>query len=154
MARAKGSAPNKAETDEVQDPTVAMEAVNTEMAATDTLGTDMTVCEAVAAEVAEEIQQNRVIKSVKAGAGAAKEAVANFVPGVGQGIRNVAYKGVYYASFGVTFGALAVASLVPSSSFVGHAIAEGAKDAEATFKALEEKEVAAAADASMEATAA
>ena len=153
MARAKGAAPSKAEIDVAQDPSAEAEAVNADTPP-DVMGTVVTVCESVAAESAEEAQESRIIQSVKAGAGAAREAVANFVPGVGQNIRQVAYKGVYYASFGVTFGALAVASLVPRGSLVSNAIAEGARDAEATFKALEEKEAAAAANVEMEPTAA
>jgi hypothetical protein len=147
MARAKGTAPVKAETNEAQDQPAVLQPVSEEMVS-ETMGSEVALCEAVASESAAGEQENAVIRSFKAGAGAAKDAITNLAPAVGKGIRQVAYKGVYYISFGATFGALTVASLVPIDSFIGEAIAQGAKDAEASFKALEEKGSAVEGDAS------
>ena len=77
---------------------------------------------------------NVVVESVKAGASAAQEAVADFLPAVGKNLRTLVYNGFYYASFGVTFSALTVASLVPTDNVMGKALADGAEAAKEVFR--------------------
>ena len=72
---------------------------------------------------------NVMVESVKAGASAAREAVANFWPAVGRNLRKQVYDGCYYVSFGVTFSALTVANLVPTDNIMGKALADGAEAA-------------------------
>jgi len=83
-----------------------------------------------AVEVEAERGLNAVVQSVKAGAEAAEQAANRF----GAGFRKVAYRGVYYVSFGATFGALVAARLVPQGSWVGDAIADGASAARQAFR--------------------
>jgi len=107
-----------------------------------------TVCETVAEESAASSTTSLVFESMKSGANAAQEAAAKFVPTVGENIRKVAYKGIYYVSFGATFGALVMAKLVPADSFVGHALIDGAVAAKDAFR----KQLKKAAAAEMEST--
>lgn len=143
MAKNKGHVPSNTENAGATDAPTGRESIDA--------GTsnavefvEETVQEAVAAEASDTVHEQRIIDSVRAGALAAREAAAQFAPAVGQRIRKTAYRGIYYVSFGVTFGALAVAKLVPSDSFVGHAIADGAGAAKEAFV---EHAVAAADDA-------
>jgi hypothetical protein len=50
----------------------------------------------------------------------------------------VAYKGIYYVSYGVTFGALVAAKIVPTDSLVAHAAKDGAAAAKAAFNEQEQ----------------
>jgi|GEM_PF-5454081 len=95
--------------------------------------------EAVEPEVIESC--NGLLDSVKAGAAAAQTAVANIVPTVGKGMQQALYNGVYVVSYGVTFGALVVSSLVPSNSFVSQALNDGSSAAKETFKKRKESQV-------------
>lgn len=92
------------------------------------------VMEATSVESAAPSPTNIVIESVKAGAGAAQEAVVDFLPAVGKTLRALVYNGFYYVSFGVTFSALTVAHLVPTNNVMGQALADGAKAAQEAFR--------------------
>jgi hypothetical protein len=133
MARSKGAAPDKAVTNEPLEQPV-LETVE------EVQSLDDTVSETVMAE-AEAEPENAVYAVVMSGVSKAQEAF-KAVPNVGENVRKVAFKGIYYASFGVTFGALVVAQLVPTESFVGQAMAEGAKAAKASFRRQRAAEVA------------
>lgn len=133
MARGKGAAPEMAASNEPLEQPVLETAEEVQKM-------DDTVCETVMAE-AEAEPENAVYAVVMSGVSKAQEAF-KAVPNVGEGVRKVAFKGIYYASFGVTFGALVVAQLVPTESFVGQAMAEGAKAAKASFRRQRAAEVA------------
>jgi hypothetical protein len=134
MARSKGAAPDKAVTNEpLEQPVLETVEEVQEM--------DDTVNETVMAEAIEAEPENAVYAVVMSGVSRAQEAF-KAVPNVGENVRKVAYKGIYYVSFGATFGALVVAQLVPSESFVGQAMAEGAKAAKASFRRQRAAEVA------------
>jgi hypothetical protein len=134
MARSKGAAPDKAVTNEPLEQPVLETAEEIQ-------SLDDTVSETVMAEAIEAEPENAVYAVVMSGVSRAQEAF-KAVPNVGENVRKVAYKGIYYASFGATFGALVVAQLVPSESFVGQAMAEGAKAAKASFRRQRAAEVA------------
>jgi hypothetical protein len=89
---------------------------------------------ATAGEPTADTSVNAVVESVKAGATAAQAAVTDFVPAVGKNLRTLVYNGLYYVSFGVTFSALTVASLVPSDNVMGKALADGAEAAKEVFR--------------------
>lgn len=134
MARGKGAAPEMAASNEPLEQPVLETAEEVQKM-------DDTVCETVMAEGTEADPENAVYAVVMSGVSKAQEAF-KAVPNVGEGVRKVAFKGIYYASFGVTFGALVVAQLVPTESFVGQAMAEGAKAAKASFRRQRAAEVA------------
>ena len=134
MARGKGAAPEMAASNEPLEQPVLETAEEVQKM-------DDTVCDSVMAEGTEAEPENTVYAVVMSGVSKAQEAF-KAVPNVGEGVRKVAFKGIYYASFGVTFGALVVAQLVPTESFVGQAMAEGAKAAKASFRRQRAAEVA------------
>lgn len=139
MARNKSAAPEQTVTDAAEEVVVIESAIEN---GTGEAPPEM-VHESASAEAESLIQGNLVVESVRSGAAAAQEAVTRFVPAVGDGLRKVAYQGIYGVSFGVTFGALLVARLVPKESFVGHALADGAAAAKVAIHELDEKPVAA-----------
>jgi len=96
-------------------------------------GGEGTVMESTSAEPTTPGSTNVMVESVKAGASAAQEAVANFWPAVGRNLRKFVYNGCYYVSFGVTFSALTVANLVPTDNIMGKALADGAEAAKEAF---------------------
>ena len=106
--------------------------------------------ESVAAEAS--TSKNLVVDSVLSGASAAQEAAAKFVPAVGAGLRKATYMGFYYVSFGATFSALVVSSLIPSSSFVSSAISDGAEAAKGAYRKSKRKGVTHTAETSLEST--
>ena len=129
MARSKGAAPDKAASSELPEKAVFETAAEVRQA-------DEVVCESARGE-----QENSVYAVVMSGVSKAQEAF-KAVPSVGEGARKVAYRGIYYASYGATFGALVVARLVPANGFVGHAVADGAKAAKTAFQRQQAAEVA------------
>jgi hypothetical protein len=80
-----------------------------------------------------------VVESVKAGATAAQQGVDDFVPAIGKNLRQLVYNGFYYVSFGVTFSALTVASLVPMDNVMREAVADGAAAAKQAFRQQHER---------------
>ena len=93
-----------------------------------------TVMETTLVESTEPTSTNIVVESVRAGASAAQEAVADLLPTVGNNLRKLAYNGFYYVSFGVTFSALTVANLLPTDNVMGQALADGAAAARESFR--------------------
>jgi len=93
-----------------------------------------TVMEVASGESTAPSSTNIVVESVKAGAGAAQQAVGDFLPAVGKTLRQVVYNGFYYVSFGVTFSALTLASLVPTDNVMGQALTAGAEAAKEAFR--------------------
>lgn len=79
-----------------------------------------------------------VVSSVKASATKAQTAVVKLVPTVGKSVEQVVYNGVYFVSYGVTFGALVVGSLIPKHSLITKAISEGSEAARKNFKKRQE----------------
>ena len=142
MARHKGATPDNTAKDAAEDVAVALESAAEEMTVMEE-GAEATVYASGSAEAEESLHGNLVVESVRSGAAAAQEAVARFVPAVGDNLRKAAYKGIYGVSFGVTFGALFVSRLVPKDSFVGHALADGAAAAKAAFHEQQERAAAA-----------
>ena len=138
MARVKGSAPIKAVEIEAEEQVVSIETTRETMAV-EAKGAEEAVHEAAASESAEATHGNILVEIVKSGATKAEGAINSIVPAVGGNLRTVAYNGIFYISFGVTFGALVVARLVPADSFVGKAIADGAEAAKAAFKQQQAK---------------
>ncbi|HUL12900.1 MAG TPA: hypothetical protein VLU73_12135 [Methylococcaceae bacterium] len=121
----------EATTIEVASEPPTVEAVASEAMAE---GSTETVMEAASVESTAPSSTNIMVESVKAGAGAAQEAVADFLPVVGKTLRKLVYNGFYYVSFGVTFSALTVASLVPTDNVMGQALADGAEAAKEVFR--------------------
>lgn len=142
MARHKGATPDNTAKEAVEDVAVVIESAAEEMAV-NAEGAEATVYASDSAEAEESPHGNLVVESVRSGAAAAQEAVARFVPAVGDNLRKAAYQGIYGVSFGVTFGALFVARLVPKDSFVGHALADGAAAAKVALQEQEEQAAAA-----------
>lgn len=81
---------------------------------------------------------NSVVASVKASAAKAQTAVVSFVPTVGKSVEQTVYNGVYFISYGVTFGALVVGSLIPKNTLITKAFSEGSDAARETFKKRQE----------------
>ncbi len=148
MAKRKMSQVIESETSQeegVETPTV--EVVASEVMAE---GGTESVMEAASVESAAPSATNIVVESVKAGAGAAQEAVVDFLPAVGETLRALVYNGFYYVSFGVTFSALTVAHLVPTNNVMGQALADGAKAAQEAFRPQHETATSEAAPTSGE----
>ena len=84
----------------------------------------------------EAVTENRAVAlltSVKSSAQAAQHAAAQVGPALGNGLRAAAYKGIYSAAYGLTFGVLMVGKIVPASGFVSNAINEGNSAAKLAF---------------------
>jgi hypothetical protein len=113
MARVKGAAPIKAEAKalldqsnniEMKDVVVAIEAKDEEEVGNEAAFTDSP----------EATRSNIMAEIITSGTTKAQEVVNNIVPAVTGSVRTVAYKGIYYLSYGITFGALVIARLVPA----------------------------------------
>jgi hypothetical protein len=74
-----------------------------------------------------------VIDALRRGAAAGAEAAADIWPAVGRVWSRTLYGTCYYAAYGVTFGALAAASLVPEGSLLEKGFHEGAEAAREAF---------------------
>lgn len=91
---------------------------------------------------AEAVTENRAVallSSVKSGAQAAQNAAAQVGPAVGNGLRAVAYKGIYSVAYGFTFGVLMAGKIVPENGFVSNAINEGNSAAKVAFDERESR---------------
>ncbi len=65
--------------------------------------------------------------------------ISQVLPAIGGSISKAVYGTCYYASYGVVFGALTVAHLIPMNNIMGRAIRDGAADAQ---QAVEKSEAA------------
>jgi hypothetical protein len=72
--------------------------------------------------------------AIREGVSDAKETAARMVPEVGKLISRTVYGVFYCASFGVVFGALAVAQILPRNGLVRNGIRDGAEAAQKTFE--------------------
>jgi len=82
MARHKGANPDNTAKDAAEDVAVALESAAEEMTVMEE-GAEATVYASGSAEAEESLHGNLVVESVRSGAAAAQEAVARFVPAVG-----------------------------------------------------------------------
>ena len=73
------------------------------------------------------------IAAILAGASDAKAAV-EAIPSLGNLLSKTVYGTFYYASYGVVFGALTVAHLIPTDNIMGAGLREGAKAAREAFE--------------------
>lgn len=105
---------------------------------------DLTVEEAVE-------ESKSLAKVISEGASDACAAATNAFPAAGKALRRTIYSGFYYVTYGVVFGSLAVASLIPTDNAMGEGIRDGAsaarKDFESRKEAVEEGAAKAAAAA-------
>jgi hypothetical protein len=83
--------------------------------------------------------------AVREGAEDARETVEVVLPTLGRWVSQSVYGAFYYASFGVVFGALTVARLVPANNLAVQALRDGARAARET---IEHSQAAAHAEAS------
>jgi hypothetical protein len=89
----------------------------------------------------------RVSKAVEEGVADAKEATAVILPALGESISKAVYGGCYHAAYYVTFGALAIARLIPADSAAARGLHDGAETAAGDFKAYEQQKARLAAAA-------
>jgi hypothetical protein len=68
-----------------------------------------------------------------------KQAAAEAVPVVGDYLAKALYDACYYSAYGVTFGALFIANMIPSESPVARGLHDGAETASREFKVQEEQ---------------
>lgn len=111
-----------------------------------------TVTESPVAEPAAEILTEResttgtplavAMEAIKEGSSEAREAAAEFIPAVGQGLKKAVYQTFYGVSYGVVYSALVVASLVPTNNVMGEGLRDGAEDAGKAFRRREEERTA------------
>lgn len=87
-----------------------------------------------------------ILASVKSGAQAAQNAAAQVGPAVGNGLRTVAYKGIYGVAYGFTFGVLLAGKVIPVGGFVSNAINDGNSAAKGAFQDREARLEAKAAE--------
>lgn len=81
----------------------------------------------------------RVSKAVEEGVADAREVTADVLPALGESISKAIYGSCYQAAYYVTFGALAIARLIPSDSAVARGLHDGAEVAAGDFKAYEQQ---------------
>jgi hypothetical protein len=77
--------------------------------------------------------------AVKEGAADAAQKASEVLPAVGKFLSKAVYGTCYYASYGVTFGALAVAKAIPADSAMSRGFHDGADSAMADFKKRQEQ---------------
>jgi hypothetical protein len=80
---------------------------------------------------AEEKSFSGVGEAVKEGTADAAQDASNVLPAIGRFLSKTVYGGCYYAAYGVTFGALTVAKLIPTDNAFVHGLQEGSKAAAA-----------------------
>ncbi|MEJ2325549.1 MAG: hypothetical protein P8Y27_06140 [Chromatiaceae bacterium] len=76
--------------------------------------------------------------ALRHGAAAGAQAAADIWPAVGRVWSRTVYGACYYTAYGATFGALAVASLVPKGSMLEKGFHEGAEAGREAFHEWEE----------------
>lgn len=89
-------------------------------------------------EVVESTSLSSVGEAVKEGAADAAQGVNTVLPAVGKFLSKALYDGCYYAAYGVTFGALTVAKLIPTDNALVHGIQDGAEAAAADVQKRQE----------------
>lgn len=77
-------------------------------------------------------------EAIKEGAEHARSAFAEFVPELGGMVHKGIYSGFYYLSYGVVFGSLMVASLLPEHNVLEEAVRDGAEAAKKAFSGRHE----------------
>jgi len=80
-----------------------------------------------------------VDKAVEQGVADARETTGDVLPVLREPISKLVYGSCYYAAYYATFGALAIARLIPSDSAVVRGLHDGAGVASGDFKAYEEQ---------------
>jgi len=78
-----------------------------------------------------------VSHAVEKGASDARRAVGRVLPAAGRAVSQGVYRSCYYASYGVVFGGLTVAQLVPRDNAAVHGLQDGAQVAR---KAVDHRE--------------
>jgi hypothetical protein len=87
------------------------------------------------------------IGAIQEGVADATAAAAEAVPALGRLLSKSVYGAFYYGSYGVVFGTLTIAHLVPTNNIIGEGLRDGAKAARVAFskrsesKAQAEQEV-------------
>ncbi|MGX2030188.1 MULTISPECIES: hypothetical protein [Methylocaldum] len=77
-------------------------------------------------------------EAIKEGAEHARSAFAELIPEVGGMIHKGVYSGFYYLSYGVVFGSLMVANLLPAHSAMEEGVRDGAEAARKAFEGRHE----------------
>lgn len=94
---------------------------------------------AVQAEIIEaESLSMTPVDAVREGATSAKAAAAELLPNLGKLVSKSVYGTFYYASYGVVFGALTVAHLIPTNNLMGAGLRDGAAAARRAFDQQQE----------------
>jgi len=88
-----------------------------------------------------EASSKSLARAISEGAVEACHAASNVIPAVGKAVRKTVYSGFYYATYGVVFSSLMIASLIPSDNAMGEGIRDGA---EAARKSFDERRIEAA----------
>lgn len=100
------------------------------------VGTPVESATAETVQVPEQTTAELMESSAEPAASAESPSVlSQLLPTVGESVSKVVYGSFYYASYGVVFGALTLARLIPMDNVMGRAIKDGAADAR---QALEE----------------
>lgn len=86
--------------------------------------------------------------SLRRGAAAGAQAASDVLPALGKLMTRTIYGSCYHAAFGVTFGALTVASLVPKGGALEKGFHDGAEAAREAFREWEEPAAQASAEES------
>lgn len=84
--------------------------------------------------------RTRASEAVQEGTAQAKQTAAEVLPAVGELVTKTLYGTCYYAAFGVTFAALAIAKMIPTESPVAHGLHDGAEAATKQFAAHAEQQ--------------
>jgi len=80
------------------------------------------------------------VGAIQEGVADATAAAAEAVPALGRLLSKSVYGAFYYASYGVVFGALTIAHLVPTNNIIGEGLRDGAKAARQAFSQRLESE--------------
>lgn len=78
-------------------------------------------------------------EAIDQGVADGKQAAAEAAPVVTDYLAKALYGACYYSAYGVTFGALLIANMIPSESAVARGLHDGAETASREFKVQEEQ---------------
>jgi hypothetical protein len=86
----------------------------------------------------DEQNQARMTDALRQGAAAGAQAAADIWPAIGEVVSRTVYGTCYYAAYGVTFGALTLASMVPRGTAVEKGLHDGSEAAREAFEGREQ----------------
>lgn len=89
-------------------------------------------------QVQTEESSTSVARAISEGAAEAYSAASNVIPALGKAVRKTVYSGFYYATYGVVFSSLVIASMLPSDNAMGEGIHDGTEAARRAFQERQE----------------